>query len=228
MKIAGVNVNSFVDMKGMIAYVVFTAGCNLNCWYCHNRHILGDVTDNLDMYKVIEDIRNRESFIDIVVISGGEPTIQKDLKDFIISLKQMNIKVKLDTNGTKPEVIEDLLNNNLLDYIAMDIKAPLCKYPKVAYCETDVNALVESIFLIMNSGIDYEFRTTFVPELTKVDISEIAKLISGAKLYVIQQFNPNESMLKKTFGPHSREYIIDTVNGLNGIKKVEVKGLGII
>lgn len=227
MRIAGINKNSFVDMKGMIAYVVFTEGCNLNCWYCHNRHIIQGNIELLDKEDVLEDIKSRKGFIDIVVISGGEPTINDGLYDFITRIKGMGIKVKLDTNGTKPEVINRLLEDNLLDYIAMDIKAPLSKYSKVVCSEIDVNIINDSIKLIVDSDIDYEFRTTYSPELTLEDIVEIARSIEGAKLYVIQQFNKHNNMTKKTIGPHSAEYVKRTAIEAEKYVKVVVKGLGV-
>jgi len=228
MKIAGINKNSFVDMKGMIAYVVFTRGCNLNCWYCHNRELIGDTADLLDEETVMDDIIERKEFIDIAVITGGEPTLQDDLRDFIILLKRENIKVKLDTNSTNPDVIEDLLSLNLLDYIAMDIKAPLHKYSKVVCTLIDVNNIRRSIDLIRHSGIDYEFRTTFSPDLTGDDILEIAKSIEGSNLYVLQQFVKHDNMLKKSFGPHSDEYILKTAEEAGKYVNTTVKGLGII
>lgn len=226
MKIAGIKTNSFVDMKGMIAYVVFTWGCNLNCWYCHNRHIIGESRDFLDPNKVLQDIEGRKGFIDIVVISGGEPTLQADLKEFVQAIKSKGIKVKLDTNGTNPEVIKDLLDSRLLDYIAMDIKAPFNKYHKQAYVEVDIDSIKSSIDIIMASDIDYEFRTTYAPDLDENDIEEIAKSIQGAKLYVLQQFNMHENMIKKTFGAHSSDYVKATADNASKYVQVMTKGIG--
>lgn len=227
MEIAGKNTNSFVDMKGMIAYIVFTPGCNFNCWYCHNRHILGNDTELLNTEEVIADIKSRKGFVDAVVISGGEPTLQSDLKEFIIGIKAMGFKIKLDTNGTRPEVIRDLLSEKLLDYVAMDIKAPFYKYEKIACSEVDKEKIEESINLLLNSEIDYEFRTTFSPDLDEADILQIAERIRGAKLYVLQQFNKHDHMTKKTFGPHSPSYIREAARKAEEYVKVLVKGIGV-
>lgn len=227
MKIAGINTNSFVDMKGMIAYVIFTAGCNLNCWYCHNRHIIGDTPKLYNPDKVLSDIESRAGFIDIVVISGGEPTLQEDLIHFIKEIKKMDFRVKLDTNGTRPEVIEYLLTRNLIDYIAMDIKASKAKYPKTVCVDTDYAKISRSIEVIMGSGIDYEFRTTFTSDLDERDILEIAEEIQGARLYVLQQFVPHDNMLKKVVGPHLPSYIKKTAEKADKYVKTIVRGLGV-
>ncbi|MCM8900108.1 anaerobic ribonucleoside-triphosphate reductase activating protein [Caldicoprobacter algeriensis] len=190
MRIAGIQKNSFVDYPGNIAAVVFTPGCNLNCYFCHNRHIINP--ENIDVTYDINDVMRfldaRRSFLDGVVISGGEPTFQPDLEEFIVKIKGLGYLVKLDTNGTRPSVLEKLINKNLVDYIAMDIKAPFEKYNEICGVEVDITSIQQSIEIIMNAGCDYEFRTTFVPNLNKDDILEIARTIRGAKRYVLQQF----------------------------------------
>lgn len=226
MKIAGINKNSFVDMKGMISYVIFTAGCNFDCWYCHNRHILGEVEDLYNQDEIIEDINSRKKFIDIVVISGGEPTLQKDLIDFVKIINNMGILVKLDTNGTNPEIIEKLLKENLIHYIAMDYKAPIDKYDKIVERQIDKENLLRSVDLIMHSSIDYEFRTTFSPDLTKEDLTDIAKSIKGAKQYVIQQFVPHENMTRESISPHLPDYINETAKECRKYLPTLVKGIG--
>ena len=225
MKIAGIHPNSFVDRKGMIAYVVFTRGCNLNCWYCHNRDIISDGEGLYDADKVLDDIEFRKGFIDIVVISGGEPTLQTGLKDFILKVKKSGLKVKLDTNGTNPDIIEDFIKDGLVDFISMDIKAPYEKYDKIAGRQTDINAVKRSVAVLMNSPVDYEFRTTFCPELSREDIIKIAVSIKGARLYALQQFVPSAKIIKKHFGPHSREYIQTTADEASKYVRVCVRGL---
>jgi len=190
MRIAGIQKNSFVDYPGNIAAVVFTSGCNLNCYFCHNRHIINP--ENIDVTYDIDDVMrfldSRRSFLDGVVISGGEPTLQPDLEEFIVKIKRLGYLVKLDTNGTRPFVLRKLIDKNLVDYIAMDIKAPFEKYNEICGVEVDITSIQQSIEIIMNAGCDYEFRTTFVPELNKDDILEIVRTIRRAKRYVLQQF----------------------------------------
>ena len=188
MKIAGFVKNSFVDFPNKISSVIFTKGCNFNCWYCHNKHIIGNETQQLiDEKEVFEFLNKRKNLIDAVVISGGEPTLQIDLKDFIIKIKKMGFCVKLDTNGSNPHIVEDLLNCNLLDYIAMDIKTSLQNYDKVCGIKVNIENIKKTIEIIMNSNIDYEFRTTIAPEIQQEDIDDILQIIKNSKNYYLQK-----------------------------------------
>ncbi len=191
MHIVGKQVNSFVDYDGNISYVVFTAGCNMDCWYCHNRDILRS-KDYLSQEEIIQDIKNRQGFIDAVVVTGGEPTLQKDLYEFVKIVKGIGLKVKLDTNGTNPEIVEKLIKDNLIDYVAMDIKTSLATYKTITRVEDNIDNIKKTISILLNSPIDYEFRTTMAPTVDRIDIVNIAKALVGAKLYVIQQFRHNE------------------------------------
>lgn len=190
MRIAGMQKNSLVDYPGNIAAVLFTAGCNMNCYFCHNRHIIDPncIDEAYDTNEVIGFLKIRRSFLDGAVISGGEPTLQPDLEEFIIEIKSLGYLVKLDTNGTNPLILKKLIEKDLVDYVAMDIKAPFDKYSEICGTEVDITAIKESIEIIMNSGCDYEFRTTFVPDLNKNDILQIVGVIRDAKRYVLQQF----------------------------------------
>ncbi|MDR2634849.1 MAG: anaerobic ribonucleoside-triphosphate reductase activating protein [Clostridiales bacterium] len=188
MKIAGFNPNSFVDYPGNIAAVIFTAGCDMRCWYCHNRHIIAPDVPTLDETEILDKIRMNK-LLDGVVISGGEPTLQADLADFIKKIKAANLLVKLDTNGKHPEVLKRLLAENLLDYIAMDVKAPLKDYDLVTSTPESAETLRESIRLIISGGVAHEFRTTFFPQLTADDIGEIGREVAGASAYFIQKYN---------------------------------------
>ena len=189
MRIAGIIKQSFVDYPGRIAATVFTRGCNMNCVFCHNRHILGYEERNncIDEEQVVKFLEKRAVFLDAVVISGGESTLQPDLVVFILKAKRMGYLVKLDTNGTCPEVVKTLIEKGLLDYIAMDVKAPLAKYREICRCNIDPDRISKSISVIMNSGVDYEFRTTCCPQLDSGDLVEIGRLVSGARKYVLQQ-----------------------------------------
>jgi len=194
MRIAGIINQSFVDYPGSIAAAVFTHGCNMNCEFCHNRHILGGGGQGsyIDEEQVLNFLERRRGFLDGVVISGGEPTLQPDLEVFIQKVKYMGYLVKLDTNGTCPETVRKLIKKGMLDYIAMDIKAPLEKYPEICRCSIDQKRIVESMTVIMNSGIDYEFRTTCCPQLDNDDLIGIGKLVYGARKYVLQKYRKTD------------------------------------
>ena len=188
MKINGLQKNSFVDYPGKISAVLFTPGCNMDCFYCHNRLLLDSSYEKIiTSDEVLSFLQSRKGFLDGVVVSGGEPTLQKGLLPFLRSVKSLGYPIKLDTNGTNPDVVENLLDKGLLDYIAMDFKAPLQKYKEICRTEVDLGNILRSVDLLINSGIDYEFRTTLAQGLDLGDIMEIAKEISGAKCYVLQR-----------------------------------------
>lgn len=190
MKIAGLQKNSMVDYPGKICAVVFTQGCNMNCGYCHNRCLIGAGvnTGNIDEASVLSFLERRRGLLDGVVVSGGEPTLQNDLVDFFNIIKKMGYKTKLDTNGTNPELLKKLIGKGLLDYVAMDIKAPLCNYQKVCCCKVNTEKLSGSIAILKEGMVEYEFRTTYTPELSDQDLIDIATSIKGAKKYVLQQY----------------------------------------
>lgn len=203
MKIAGLMKQTLVDYPGEVAAVVFTQGCNLRCPFCHNGHLVtrpGRLADDyIPEDVVIGFLEERLGFLDAIVISGGEPTLHPDLPDFIRKVKDLNYLVKLDTNGTNSAMLENLLKHELLDYVAMDIKAPV---EFKAYQEACGNISREDFFnirnsinLLKNALIKVEFRTTVIPSLHEnEDIFKIAKYINGAKLYTLQQFNPEVTL----------------------------------
>lgn len=220
MRIVGVENNSFVDYPGKIAMVLFTEGCNFNCYYCHNRSIIRKSGAHVIYCPelIIKNLTKKKDFLDGIVISGGEPTIHQKLVDFLDDLKKStNLPVKLDTNGSNPSMLRLILSKKLVDYIAMDIKAPKHKYKSICMCNVNTQDIDKSIKLIMGSGIDYEFRTTFVPNLYYQDIDEIATWVSGAKNFALQQYRTPESTalfhdarLSQT--PHSADYINETLS----------------
>jgi pyruvate formate lyase activating enzyme len=222
MQIAGFTKNSFLDYPGHIAAVVFVPGCNMDCWYCHNRP-LWKARNLIHQSYVLDYLQKRRRFLDGVVISGGEPTLQKDVEDFIQRIRDMGFLVKLDTNGLKPDVVLSLLNN--VDYVAMDLKAPPGQLHRVVSNGIGDAPIWQTAELLMQSGVDYEFRTTFMPLLSTEDIVKIAQRVKDAKRYIIQQYRRPEGVSKQP-DPHSadtikkaaeaaREYIADvTVRGL--------------
>lgn len=189
MKIAGFQKNSFVDYPGKISAVVFTQGCNLNCYFCHNQQLLSPraLSQLIPEHEVFVHLKKRVNFLDAVVVTGGEPTLQPDLEVFLARLKALGYLVKLDSNGTNPEVIKKIMDKELVDYIAMDIKGPFEKYKEICGTDVSIDKINESIDFLMQGGIQYEFRTTFVNRLNEEDILTIANRIKGARSYVLQQ-----------------------------------------
>ena len=160
----------------------------------------------LDENKIIEKISKRKNLIDGVVLSGGEPTLQKDLPKFASKIKELGLKVKLDTNGTRPDMLQELINKKLVDFIAMDIKGPLEKYEQITQTKLDLGAIKKSVELLMKAGVDYEFRTTALPDLlTEKDFQKIGEWLKGAKKYCIQQFKPMPDMIDSSY-EHKETY----------------------
>jgi pyruvate formate lyase activating enzyme len=190
MRIAGIDKTSVVDYPGKIAAVIFTPGCNLDCWYCHNRHLLAPGEQPVDHAPedVLDFLAARVGLLDGVVVTGGEASLQTGLDDFLAACREMGFATKLDTNGTRPWVVRDLIDRGLLDFVAMDIKAAFSGYDDMTQTDVDHAAIDESIDMLMTAGIDYEFRTTYAPPLTAADIAQIAMRIRGARQYAIQQY----------------------------------------
>ena len=202
MQYAGMIKQSLVDYPGEIVTVLFSRGCNLRCPFCHNPDLLIKprvTAPPVDIVEVLEFMSKRKGFLDGVVFSGGEPTLSQELINDIRSVKGLGLLVKLDTNGTNTTMLELLLREGLLDYVAMDIKAPV-EYKK--YREACARLSPEnffnirsSILLLQAAGIDVEFRTTVVPALhTPENIVAIARFIEDARLYTLQQFNPRVTL----------------------------------
>lgn len=207
MLIGGLQKLTLIDYPGKIACTVFTVGCNFRCPFCHNPELIDRAKFNLsgiiteeDFFKFLE---SRKGLLDGVCVTGGEPTLHQDLPQFLKKIKDLGFFVKLDTNGTTPEVISSLINNRLLDYIAMDVKNSLSEtnlYEKTVGTAFNLENIKKSVKLIMGSGIDYEFRTTVVPGLhTEENILSLAAEIRGAKKYYLQQFRPGEKIFKEEY-----------------------------
>jgi len=214
MKIGGFQKFSLIDYPGKISAIIFTQGCNFRCPYCHNPELVNPklFTDTLDEDLILSFLKKRVGKLDGVVITGGEPLLQHDLIEFIKKVKEMGYFVKLDTNGSYPEILRELLAKNLIDYIAMDIKAPLEKYHDVVRADVCTEKIMKSIRIILNGNIDYEFRTTVVKDLlTEDDLICIAKLIRGAKRYVLQRFVMSK-ILDKSFASNAKCFSEDELN----------------
>ena len=201
MKIHGLQKMTLLDYPSKVAATVFLGGCDFCCPFCHNYELVdGSAAPLMDDKELFSFLNKRKGLLDAVVITGGEPCLHSSLKNLIIRIKDMGFLVKLDSNGNHPEVIKSLLDDNLLDYIAMDIKNSPSKYCiTTGTKKIDTQVISESISLIINSGIDYEFRTTAIKELhTANDFSEIGKWIKGAKAYYIQQFTQRDTVPDST------------------------------
>ena len=197
VKIGGLHRFSLLDYPGKMAAVVFTQGCPFRCPFCHNPSLVlpKDFSPPLSIEDFFSFLKKRREQLQGVVISGGEPTIQKNLKSFFEEIKALGYLVKLDTSVISPEVLKLLLSKKLIDYVAMDIKAPLQKYSQVTKVPHDNEAIKKSIQLLLNSKISFEFLSTILPSLhSKNDILEMAKTIEGAPLYVLQTFRPDQTL----------------------------------
>lgn len=196
MLIGGLHKLSLIDYPGKLSAVIFTRGCNFRCPYCHNPELIeSNGGDFIEEDKILSFLDERKGKLDGVVVTGGEPTLQSEIVEFLERIKRLGFFVKLDTNGSYPERIKELIDRKLLDYIAMDIKAPLYKYNRTTLTSIDTERIVGSIHLIMNSGIDYEFRTTVVRSLlSRDDFPKIGEMIKSAKLFVLQEFRPTKTL----------------------------------
>jgi len=198
MIIGGLQKLTLIDYPGKVAATVFTVGCNFFCDFCHNPDLV--LVKKTDQFPFMGEeeffwwLEKKIGLLDGICITGGEPTIHQDLPQFIKKIKDLSFSVKLDTNGTNPEMLEDLIKNNLLDYIAMDIKGPLEKYQKFSNLKLDLEKIKKSVEVVKKFPA-HEFRTTVIPLLhQKKDILNIVKWLSGAKKYVLQQFRPEVTL----------------------------------
>ena len=212
MKIAGLMKLTLLDYPGEMACTIFTSSCNFRCPFCHNSSLVINTESNklIDNNEVLSFLKERTGRLDGVCITGGEPTIQEDLTSFIKEIKNIGYKVKLDTNGYNPKKLKELISSNLVDYVAMDIKNSLSKYPLTCGLKAMMlENVLESISYLLENHVDYEFRTTIIKEFHEEnDLKEIAKLIKGCKRYFLQQFEDTPYNIQKGFHAHS----IETLN----------------
>ena len=198
-EIKGFLESSFIDWPSRIASVLFLAGCNFRCPFCHNFGLVLDKDSypTLDWIRVKTRIAGLAGWVDGVVITGGEPTLSPHLHDLIKEIKMMGLEVKLDTNGGRPEILEDLLEKNLLDHVAMDVKGPLdeLSYARAAGRPGFLENVVKSLDILGSSKVPYTLRTTVVPELhSHSDILRLAGQLSDAPSWKLQKFNPENAM----------------------------------
>ncbi|MBN2254100.1 MAG: anaerobic ribonucleoside-triphosphate reductase activating protein [Deltaproteobacteria bacterium] len=228
MKIGGLQRFSLIDYPENICAIIFTQGCNFRCPYCHNPELShpGRYEAVIPEEEIFSFLERRRGKLDAVSITGGEPTEQGDLIAFIEQVKAMGYLVKIDTNGSHPEVLKALVDRKIIDYIAMDVKAPPDKYKDITRATIEPSIIRQSIQIILKSGLPHEFRTTVVrSQLDKKDIAAIARLIKGADRYVLQKFVPTKvldqrfmneetwsdkefSSVKKAIGRSAKQIII--------------------
>lgn len=232
MLIGGLQKSSLIDYPEKISAVIFTQGCNFRCPYCHNPELIEQNPNTvIDESEVIKFLTTRIGKLDGVVITGGEPTLNKDLPEFIKKIKDLGFAIKLDTNGTNPKMLEKLIQEKLIDYFAMDIKAPLDKYSEVTCSKVNTDDILKSIEILKNSQIchnfDYEFRTTVVKsQLMLEDFEKISDLIKGTKKYYLQKFVPSKTlnstfMNQTTYSNEEFKTIIEALK--KDIKLVELR-----
>lgn len=231
MLIKGIIETSFLDWDGKISTVLFVPKCNFSCPYCQNWQLIEHTEKfgEISFERIKKFLLERKDFVDGVCITGGEPTLYKDLPEFASALKELGFGIKLDTNGSVPEMIEKLIIEKLVDYVALDFKAPFEKYNLVTRVNAPIAKIKESISILMNSSIDYEFRTTVVPTLLdENDILEIANCIKGCKRYVLQQFVPSEARNEelRKLQPYSKEKLEKIAERAKEyIKEVKLRGV---
>ena len=199
MALVGLDKMSLLDYEDKISCVLFYKACNFRCPFCHNGLTVLEAEDEFLFDAVLDYLKSRKGLLDAVVFTGGEPTLEPHLKEHIIKVKELGYLIKLDTNGTNPEILKDLIDSNLLDYVAMDIKNSEEKYPLTCGVKSiNMDKIKESIHILMSSGIPYEFRTTLVDEFHKEeDMAGIAKLIKGSRILYLQKFVEREGCIQK-------------------------------
>jgi len=195
MKISGIQKLSLIDYPNKTATVLFLPGCNFRCGFCHNQELVEDTLGDLGSDKIMSFLETRKGLVDAVCITGGEPTTHKDLPELTLKLKQMGFLIKLDTNGSNPEMLNNLIEQGLVDFVAMDIKAPIKNYHETTVLKIDKEKINKSVEILKKGKTNYEFRTTVVPGMIDKDaLSEIARWLKGSEKYVLQQFEPKKCM----------------------------------
>ena len=231
MTIKGFQGTSLLDFPGRIASLIFYGGCNLSCPFCHNPALVIDPFELPDYptEAILEELYTRRTFIDGVVISGGEPTLAAGLPDLLEEIRRLGLQTKLDTNGLAPTVLGDLLARQLLDYVALDVKTAPQRYGELHDSPIDLDLLPRSIALLKNSGVDHEFRTTCVPGFVEVDdIHAMGEILNGGRRWILQQFMSAYSLDSslREIAPHAPETLTDLAAiGRHYVDEVALRGV---
>jgi pyruvate formate lyase activating enzyme len=219
MIISGLVRTSLVDFPGQVAAAVFTQGCDLDCFFCHNRTLIPAGAGTISEQKVTDFLGTRRGLLDGVVITGGEPTLQPDLPLFIERIKQMGFLVKLDTNGQQPDIVMSLIERNLLDFIAVDYKAPAGRYNEICGDAADPERTRALIHLLAKRGIDYHIRTTMIPQLKEEDLLKMAHELPQRSPWVLNAYRKPEYYRQSDFlrideKPYTQEQLNDIVTAM--------------
>ena len=249
MIVSGLQKFSLLDYPGRLSAIIFTQGCNFRCHFCYNPLLVVRPEDREDKFTdtasssldeetkkghpavllgdLFDFLASRKNKLDAVVISGGEPTIHNDLPEFIKKIKELGFKIKLDTNGTNPIMLKRLFKEQLLDYVAMDIKGPARKYDLITGVQANLKSIKESITMIMNSGVAYELRTTVVPDfLDENDIKAMGEMIKGAEKWFLQVFKSDIDLVNPDFRK-TKSYTAKQMDKLKNIAQDYVKNCAI-
>lgn len=235
MKICGLQKMTLLDYPSQVACTVFLGGCNLRCPFCHNSELLDyNVSPLMSEEELFVFLKKRQGLLDAVCISGGEPTLQKDLPFFIEKIKKLGYLVKLDTNGSKPEVLRQLINSNLLDYVAMDIKNDELRYAETCGLKAiNLEPFMNSLTQLLKGSIDYELRTTVIKQLHDAEsftnIARMLQKLASGKLctrYYLQPFVDRETVIFKNFSAPTKQKLQEYKHILEqAAKYVEIRGL---
>ena len=227
MEISGFEKMTLTDYPGSVAAIVFTQGCNFKCPFCHNSDLIYFKSGVIDENEVLDYLGKRKKMLDGVVITGGEPTMQKDLIGFLNKVKDLGLKVKLDTNGAKPEILQKIIDLNLVDYIAMDIKSSQNNYSEVSGVKVDINKIRESISIIKKSKLDFEFRTTVVKNYHNYEsLLEICEYVGKDVKYYLQNFENSSRVLNSTLESFSKDELLRMCAKINEkFPNVKVRGI---
>ena len=222
---------SLIDYPGKICSIVFLPRCNFSCPFCFNPEMVSDSAElkEINQEEIFKYLESQRKWIDGVCLTGGEPTLHEGLPELISEIKKRGFLVKLDTNGSNPEMLKKLLDEKLVDYVAMDIKAPLEKYERVTNAKVNLDSIQRTVDLIRNSDVEYEFRSTVVPGLfDKNDAIAIGKWLKGSKKYFLQQFRPEKTLNKsfqneKQYTPEELKEFVELMKPY--FEKIEVRGV---
>lgn len=213
MRIYGMEKLSLVDYDGKVACTLFTGSCNFRCGFCHNSPLVLDyqILPVLEEEEIFAYLKKRKGILEGVCISGGEPTLEKDLACFIEKVKDLGYSVKLDSNGTNPEVIKSLFENGLIDYLAMDIKNDKEHYASIiGFDKFDTKKVEKTVDFLLNNNFPYEFRTTLIKEFhTKENVKLIGEWIKGANKYFLQKFKDSDSCIKSGLSPIDDKTVLE-------------------
>ena len=224
MKISGIQKLTLLDFPGKVACTIFTPGCNLRCPFCHNATLVFSCTDEIGEESVLAFLKKRVGILDGMCVTGGEPLLQKDIAAFLRKVKDLGYQIKLDTNGTFPDRLQPLLEEGLVDYVAMDIKASPANYDTATGVVTDLDKVRRSVELLKNSGVAHEFRTTTVKGIhTADDFAAIAEWLQGEENYYIQQYKIADDMIGAPFESFTKEEL----NAFADVVKQTVKTVGV-